>query len=180
MRASLLLLPLIALTTALPAAAAMTIPPSAAAMSPTPTDARGFAANVASSDMFEIASSQMLLARNFDGADLKNFARMIVIDHTESSKKLKAILAAMTPPLQTSTHMADKQQKMLKDIHGQGTDYLRSYLDHQVNAHADAIALFANYASRGDDETLKAFARDTLPTLQNHLAQATALRRAMN
>lgn len=50
------------------------------------------------------------------------------------------------------------------------------YVEAQLQAHADAIALLLEYSRNGDDRRLKALAAKVLPALQHHLEQARTLR----
>jgi putative membrane protein len=51
-----------------------------------------------------------------------------------------------------------------------GKDFDTLYLDMQVQAHLEAIALFRTYAGSGDDQTVVGFAKETLPSLETHLS----------
>jgi putative membrane protein len=56
-----------------------------------------------------------------------------------------------------------------------GAAFDKAYIDDQVKAHQDAIALFEKEASGGSDAELKAFAAKQLPGLRGHLKQAQDL-----
>ena len=56
-----------------------------------------------------------------------------------------------------------------------GTAFDRGFIEAQVKAHQDAIALFETQANGGGDAELKAFAQKQLPALRNHLRQAQDL-----
>lgn len=56
-----------------------------------------------------------------------------------------------------------------------GTAFDRGFLDAQVKAHQEAIALFEKQANGNGDAELKAFAQKQLPGLRNHLKQAQDL-----
>jgi putative membrane protein len=51
-----------------------------------------------------------------------------------------------------------------------------AYVDTQLRAHQDAVALFKDYAANGPTPALKSFAEKTLPTLENHLKMVQDLR----
>jgi putative membrane protein len=44
------------------------------------------------------------------------------------------------------------------------------YLDMQAQANMEAVSLFRTYAGSGDDQSLVGFAKETLPSLETHLA----------
>ena len=56
-----------------------------------------------------------------------------------------------------------------------GAAFDRGFIESQVKAHQDAIALFEKQATGGNDADLKAFAQKQLPGLRNHLKQAQDL-----
>jgi putative membrane protein len=56
-----------------------------------------------------------------------------------------------------------------------GAAFDRGFIDAQVKAHQEAIALFEQEAKGGSDNELKAFAQKQLPGLRNHLKQAQDL-----
>ena len=56
-----------------------------------------------------------------------------------------------------------------------GAAFDRGFLEAQVKAHQEAIALFEKQANGGGDTDLKAFAQKQLPGLRNHLKQAQDL-----
>ena len=56
-----------------------------------------------------------------------------------------------------------------------GNAFDRGFIDAQVKAHQEAIALFEKQANSGSDSELKAFAQKQLPGLRNHLKQAQDL-----
>ena len=50
----------------------------------------------------------------------------------------------------------------------------------QVKAHEKAVSLFEAYAAGGDNDDLKDWAEDTLPTLKEHLEEANGLKANVN
>jgi predicted outer membrane protein len=57
----------------------------------------------------------------------------------------------------------------------QGRAFDRLYGDMQRQAHSEAVAVFTAYAQQGGDPNMRAFAQQTLPHLQRHLARARSL-----
>ena len=54
-------------------------------------------------------------------------------------------------------------------------DFDKTYAKQQVSAHEKAVDLFSQYADRGDDAVVKAFAAKTLPVINQHLEEAKKL-----
>lgn len=126
----------------------------------------------ASSDMYEIQASKAA-EQHAQKEDVKNFAQHMIRDHTESSEKLKA--AAQQAGLAAPTSMDAEHAAQLTDL-TTGSGFDTKYSQQQVKAHEDAVGLFKAYSSNGDDQALKSFAAETLPTLQEHLRMAQALK----
>ena len=135
--------------------------------------ASDFVAMAASSDMFEIESSQSAETKA-SSADVKEFAEHMIADHSKSSEKLMdaAKDAGVTPP----TAMLAKHAAKLTEVTTlEGDKFDAAYVDAQVTAHEEAVALFTAYSENGDNAELKAFAAETLPVLKEHLEDVQAL-----
>jgi putative membrane protein len=117
--------------------------------------------------MFEVESSRIALDKEVSD-ETREFARMMVDDHTMSGNKLQAILERKSgePPEQT---MSDAQQRELEELRGlEGAAFDARYHECQVVAHDKAIALFERAGRMCDDADLRNFALATLPTLREH------------
>ena len=72
--------------------------------------------------------------------------------------------------------MSSSQQNMLDKLRIlNGKDFAHRYVDNQVLVHKQAVSLFQRYGKSGDNDQLKAWANQTLPTLQQHLDMAQNL-----
>lgn len=141
---------------------------------PAAPSAQEFAQTVANSDAFEIQSSQ-LAAQRAARQDVKDFAATMVRDHTMTTEQLTALAPQinLTPP--TSTLDAAKQGQ-IESLRGQnGAAFDAAYVDAQVAAHTEAVALFERYANSGEPGPLRDWAAETLPKLREHLTHAQAL-----
>ncbi|MCG4255294.1 DUF4142 domain-containing protein [Acetobacter senegalensis] len=131
-----------------------------------------FIQSVSWSDLFEIQSSQMALS----DPSLKTFASRMIADHQKTSAELKQLLSvnnmAATPPASVD----DTHKRKLDTLHGlHGDSFIRQYRKDQISAHEDALSLFRRYAKSGENEALKKWAGDTIPTLEEHLKMAESL-----
>jgi putative membrane protein len=140
-----------------------------------PLLAPGFLAQAASGDQFEIQSSQLALQAS-QNAGVRNFANMMISDHTRLSQAMGAAAAAarLQPPAPT---LLPAQQAMLDQLRAAGTGYGfdQAYQQAQIQAHQGALTLFQNYATSGDVPPIRAAAGQAVPTIQSHLAMAQAL-----
>ena len=56
-----------------------------------------------------------------------------------------------------------------------GDAYDKSYIQGQIKAHEQTAALFKKEIASGQDSDAKAFAKETLPTIQKHLKEARTI-----
>lgn len=120
------------------------------------------------SNMFEIESSE-LAVENAQSDDVKEFAQQMIEDHTAAAEKMQTVLQSSDAGASMPDELDEKHAAILEEL--QGTDsesFDAAYVDAQVQAHQEAVALFSAYAENGEDEALKSFATETLPTLEEH------------
>jgi putative membrane protein len=102
---------------------------------------------------------------------VKDFGAMMVKDHTAAGAKLQSIAASKNISLPTSPSMGEMASKAKLDVLS-GATYDKAYMQSQIKAHQETIALFKKEIAEGRDADAKAFATAALPTLQHHLAVA--------
>lgn len=121
------------------------------------------------SDAFEIAAAK-LAATNASSKEVKAFAADMIKAHTESTAKVKAAAAAASPALTPDATLSEDQTEALADLaKKKGAEFDEAYIDGQVSAHQDALALMRDYAEHGDTPSLKTAAGDIAPVVQTHL-----------
>jgi putative membrane protein len=106
-------------------------------------------------------------------SDVKAFGKRMVTDHSTAQAKLMQIAKArgyQVPPEATSTPVPDP---MLAKASGK--DFDRLYVHMMAPSHRQAVLLFEDYANKGKDPQVKAFAIQTLPILKQHLASIKAI-----
>jgi len=102
--------------------------------------------------------------------ELKRIAEMLVNDHSAANERLSRIAEgkgwpvpapqAATPP--SGTASADFDAKWTADM---------------IAGHERSIALYRAQAQGGEDKDLRNFARDTLPTIEHHLAELRSMQK---
>lgn len=133
-----------------------------------PPNAQEFAQRVAMSDMYELAAARVAMQRA-EGTPTREFAQMMITDHTRSSEALKEAVAASgqtlaMPDALDSEHKA--QVDILESLSGE--DFDREYISQQTAAHRKALTLLKAYAGNGDSAELRQFAQGAIPTIQKH------------
>ncbi|MBO9582452.1 MAG: DUF4142 domain-containing protein [Sphingobium sp.] len=137
------------------------------ALTATPTP-QEFIDKAAKSDAFEVAAGQ-LAKTNGGSAEVKAFGQMMIDAHTKSTAGLKKAAGALKPDATLTSGQNDKLSDLGKL---KGTDFDKAYIDDQIEAHEDALALMRKYAGDGTDVSLKAAAKDIVPVVQAHLDRA--------
>ncbi|MFZ5668425.1 MAG: DUF4142 domain-containing protein [Pseudomonadota bacterium] len=135
-----------------------------------------FVAKAAEADMFTVESSRVALERSQNAA-VKEFARMMVAGHTQTTADLKAAVAASGLSITTPEALpADKLSDIARLREASPADFDRAYMDAQVAGHQATLDLMARYAQDGDNASLKAVAAAAAPAVQQHLDRAKAIR----
>lgn len=142
---------------------------------PAVTTAAEFANMAATSDQFEIKSSQ-LAATQASSAGVKTYAAMLVKEHTKSTNDLKTAAAKGSPAVTPAPAMTAEQTANLDALtKAKGPAFDTLYAQVQIPAHENALAMLQGYAARGDQPALKAFAAANAPVVEKHLTQARGL-----
>ncbi|VWM01549.1 DUF4142 domain-containing protein [Burkholderia lata] len=124
----------------------------------------------------ERQASQLALDRS-SNADVKAFARRMVDDHARIAGELRQLGAAKGVPVQ-SRMLVDPAVTALRTKEGHAFDVAYVALA-GPRAHEAAIRLYEAEARNGRDPQLRAFAANTLATLNAHLAAARQLAQAV-
>jgi putative membrane protein len=159
---------------ALALAACETTPPPPPDLN-NPLLAPGFLAQASSANQFEIQSSQLALQASQNPA-VRNFANVLIANHTQLGQQVAAVAAAAhlpPPPL----GLLPAQQAALDQLRAAGVGYNfdLAFRQAQIDAHQQAIPLMQNYASSGDVPPLRTAAGGAVPMMQQHLAMAQSL-----
>jgi putative membrane protein len=132
-----------------------------------------FLRHAASDGLAEVQLGQMA-AERATNPDVQRFGQQMVTDHTKANQELMALAQAKNVSIPAKT---DKQhQKTAQALaQKQGVSFDREYMRQMVTDHEKAVQLFSTAAKEGQDADIKAFASQTLPTLQEHLRMARQL-----
>lgn len=142
----------------------------------TPTTAAEFVNEAAAGDQFEIQSSQ-LAATKAGSAAVKEYAAMLVTEHTKSTEALKAAGLQSAPAVTPAATLNAEQQANITALRNapNGAEFDKLYAQVQVPAHENTLALMQGYSVRGDQPMLKMFASRTARVVQKHLEEARRL-----
>lgn len=130
-------------------------------------DDDNFVVNAANGGLVEVKLGNIAM-KNAASAQVKQFGRMMVTDHTKANNELIALakrknIAIPSVPGDDEQGMIDKLQKE------QGKDFDKDYVSMMIDDHKHDIDEFKKAVDNVHDSDIKAFAVKTLPVLQKHL-----------
>jgi putative membrane protein len=131
----------------------------------------------AQTDMAE-ANLGQLAASVADAQPVKDYAQMLVTDHTNDFHQLYDIAhqANLNMPMAIDAEhnkaMIDPFQKL------KGAAFDHRYVHEMIAGHTKAIAVYKKEAADAQNPALKSYAEQVLPTLQKHLDGAKTLEKA--
>src|ERR1700676_1274458 len=129
-----------------------------------------FAKEAAQGGMAEVKLGQ--LAQEKGSSDsVKSFGKRMVDDHSKAGDKLKEVASRESITLPSDTSVKDQATyDRLSKLSGSAFD--RAYARDMLKDHETDVAAFQREANAGKNDSLKSFASETLPTLQDHIKQA--------
>ncbi|ETZ24183.1 DUF4142 domain-containing protein [Pedobacter sp. V48] len=140
-------------------------------MSKVDGDGAAFMDTAAVGGMMEVDLGKLALEKSTN-SKVKEFAALMVADHTKANTDLKAI-AVKLEHLLPSAYPADVKAHMdaMKKLKGKAFD--AHYMDMMVNDHVKTLALFRSASSLRSE--ISDFAARTLPVLEKHNQMATQI-----
>jgi len=135
-----------------------------------------FAKMAAEGGLAEVKLGQLAEEKGTDQA-VKDFGKRMVTDHSKADDSLKT--AASDDKIELPSDLSAKDQaayNRLSKLSGEAFD--RTYARDMVRDHRTDIAEFRQEAQDGKDASIKGFASQTLPTLEDHLKLARQVLRS--
>jgi putative membrane protein len=104
-------------------------------------------------------------------ASVRKLGKRMVQDHARLENKLKAL--ATSKDIVLSKQVDIKHQNMIDKLAAySGSTFDRHYVEDQVMDHQKAIALFQQAAAENQDRSVRDYAPNSIPVLQQHLQLA--------
>ena len=152
--------------TTLACAVAVLAIPAAAFAAPSTAD---FLAKASASDKFEVAAGKLAEIHGGSAA-VKKFGKEMTVDHTKSTKMVKAAVKASHLPAPPPPMFDEQQKAAIADLQGKkGKAFDDAYIAGQKDAHQQALELMQSYSQDGDNPRLKATAGKIVPVVQMHI-----------
>jgi putative membrane protein len=136
-----------------------------------------FMQKAAQSDETEISLAKLAFKQSTN-AQIKQFAQMMITDHTKSTSLLKPIAAQDGVALPTSMGTANEAKyKALEKKSGEAFD--KGYVDTMVSAHQSLLQEVQAEAGKAQDPKLKQFIATVEPVVSHHLQMAKQLQQGL-
>lgn len=132
-----------------------------------------FAVEAANGGMAEVELSKLAQQKSTN-AKVKEFAAMMIADHSKANEELKALAAAKNITL-PATPGEDKQKALQELSAKSGADFDKAYVSTMVSDHKSTVQLFEDARTRVTDPEMKQFVEKTLPVLKMHLEHIEAI-----
>lgn len=120
-----------------------------------------------------------LAEKHASSADVKQFASMMVQDHTRAGNKLEEIAQRENVEMENKSddNARDDVDRLSKLS---GHDFDKEYMDLMVKDHKDAVDSLQDQAENADNTAVKTWAAETLPRVTHHLELAQQLQNQLN
>lgn len=132
-----------------------------------PEDDSKFAVEAASGGMAEVELGELARQKSRD-AKVKEFAAMMITDHSKANGELKALAVSKNIAL-PETPGSDEQKIKENLTKKTGKEFDKAYVDEMVSDHKKDVKLFEDARSAVKDPDLLSFIDKTLPVLKKHL-----------
>jgi len=140
---------------------------------PVDKESSDFAVEAANGGMMEVQLGK-LAQEKATNQRVKDFAAMMVRDHSKANDELKGLAQSKNIALPDSVS-GDARDHMDKMSKMSGKDFDKHYIDMMVDDHDKDVDKFDKAANNLSDPDLKTWAGNTLPTLRAHQDSAKAI-----
>ncbi|KAA0697691.1 DUF4142 domain-containing protein [Neorhizobium sp. P12A] len=131
-----------------------------------------FLSDAIKTDNAEIALGQLAVQKGSTD-DVRKYGQTLVTDHQKGKDAAVALAPALqVKPMEALPPDAVKEQQKLQGL--SGTDFDKEFAQFMIAGHKQAISEFQEKAGEGD-RPVPQLAKQTLPTLQEHLKMAEDL-----
>ena len=136
------------------------------------TTARYFIIQASIGNLQEIQIAKLALQRSTN-SEVKSFANQMIADHGKAQAQLMQLVRTRNFQIPKEAMDTPVDDMMLKNLPAK--DFDRIYVHMMVPDHRQTVQRFEKYALTGKDPDVKSFAKQTLPTLKEHLNAITTI-----
>jgi putative membrane protein len=149
---------------------AVDAPPEGAAPSGKPLDDLQFVRQATESGRKEVNSAREALPQ-LKEPQLRQIAQMLVTDHSNANEKLSRLAEQKGWPMPAPVAAAAPPSGAAS------SDFDAKWTAEMIAGHERSVAMYRAQAQSGEDKDLRKYARETLPTIERHLAQLRSLQK---
>ena len=136
-----------------------------------------FMVKVADGSMTEVEVGK-LAQEKASNQRVKNFASMMVQDHSKANDELKSLASQKNVTIPAD--ISDDNKKHKDDLSKKsGKDFDKAFMKMMVDDHQKTVDKFEECSKDAKDADVKAWVDKTLPTLRMHLDSAKAINKAL-
>lgn len=129
-----------------------------------------FLVEAAMGNLAEVQLGQLALDRG-QSQDVKSFAQRLKDDHGKSHDQLKSLTAEQNVTMPSKVD--EKHTRVFTKLSRvSAREFDKTFMDEMVKDHEADVREFEQEAAEAQEPSIKAWARDTLPTLREHLQSA--------
>ncbi len=151
-------------------------PPAAKASASISHRGKEFMKDAALANQTEIAMGDVAETRS-QNANVKDFAQMMRNDHQKNFELVQGLAQAHGVTVETAPDwMARREIDRLKKV--DAAEFDKDYMKVALKDHVKAIIRFDKAAADIDEQDIRTYAQNTLPTLRHHLARSEEAARA--
>jgi putative membrane protein len=134
--------------------------------SPPPEEVRALVDASAQANLYAVKGSELALERKITGI-LRDYAQMVVTDHTDANRKLDSIVREKGGVLPTALD-AEHQRRLDELTTLDGVAFETKYRELQLQAHDESIALLERASRDRTDPELRAYWERMLAAARKH------------
>ncbi len=132
-----------------------------------------FMKKAAEDGLAEVQLGQLAAAKA-SSPEVKQFAQMLVDDHTKANDELKKLAADKGVTLPDKPSMSEQAEKARLE-RTSGPKFDKAFMDHVVKDHQNDVNAARDEIQSGHDSAVKDFANKILPKLEEHLKKAESV-----
>ncbi len=145
-------------------------------MNPASDDPKAFMEKAAVGGLMEVEAGKVAQTQA-SSQSVKDFAALMVKDHTAANKELMGIAEQKSVTLPTSLPAAEQQHlDAMKKM--SGAEFDKHYIGMMVEDHDKTVSLF-QAGSKNADAEVSGFASKTLPIIEGHAKKATEIQSSL-
>jgi putative membrane protein len=121
------------------------------------------------SDLYQIQAGK-IAATKAQSQGVKDYANVVVADHTAITNQMKHIFAATKTKI--PTELGPRGKRMIADLNAASPEaFDKLYLSQQQTTQAAELTLLSAYAEGGESSDIKPAAAKAIPKIKAHLAK---------